>query len=57
MASASFSLANLSSTIKGTAQFWAPELLVETKTQHSKETDIWAFGITGYVRVMSHDII
>lgn len=51
MLSPSCTLANVTSTVKGTAQFHAPELLnYEVDASHSKETDIWAFGMTVYVR-------
>lgn len=50
MLSPSCTLAVLTSIVKGTPQFLAPELLGEAMIGHSKETDIWAFGMTVYVR-------
>ena len=47
MSNSSSTIAQLSSTTKGTAQFWAPELLEEDF--HSAESDVWAFGMTIYV--------
>ena len=47
----SLSLAKLTSTPKGTQTCWAPELVnsTENPTTQSKETDVWAFGMTVYV--------
>lgn len=45
------SLANVTTTTKGTNLFWAPELLdIDQTVQQSKATDVWAFGMTVYVR-------
>lgn len=52
MVSPSCTLANLSSTVKGTTQFWAPELIETDHERHSKETDVWAFGMAVYVGSM-----
>ena len=35
---------------RGTIQYWAPELKLLHGKTHSKETDIWAFGLTVDVR-------
>ena len=39
-------------SLKGTAQYMAYELYVSSDLhpKHSKETDVWAFGMTIYVR-------
>ena len=48
---ASRTMAGVTSTVKGTHSFWAPELLdLDRPGKHSKETDVWAFGMTTYVR-------
>lgn len=46
------SLAKVTETRKGTVIYYAPELvsLSSTDSSHSKESDIWAFGMTIYVR-------
>ncbi|EJC98173.1 kinase-like protein [Fomitiporia mediterranea MF3/22] len=51
MIDASKSLVNLSTGIKGTPQYLAYELLADPSkyTKHSKESDVWAFGITVFV--------
>ena len=50
MATSSLSIAKISTTTKGTNLFWAPELLdIEQEVRQSKETDVWAFGMTVYV--------
>ena len=41
------SLAAPTSMLKGTCHYWAPELLRSGKM--SKESDVWAFGMTIYV--------
>ena len=48
---ASRTVAQLTSTTKGTNQFWAPELIsvADGEVKQSKETDVWAFGMTVYV--------
>lgn len=44
------SLANATTTTKGTICFWAPELLnFDRPVRQSKETDVWAFGMSIYV--------
>lgn len=47
------SIARITPTTKGTCLFWAPELLNldNDNAKHSKETDVWAFGMTVYVSV------
>ena len=58
-ASRSLSLANSSSTLRGTVRFMAPELLNTAESQsvrHTKESDIWAFGMTVLVRFNSNHI-
>ncbi|EJD00914.1 kinase-like protein [Fomitiporia mediterranea MF3/22] len=47
MIDASRSLANLSTGIKGTVRYTAYEVLVHS-TQYSRESDVWAFGMTVY---------
>lgn len=51
---ASRSLAKVTATTKGTVLFWAPELLDidndEIPVPQTKATDVWAFGMTVYVR-------
>ena len=40
-----------SANLKGSARWMAPELFnLEIDTHHTKETDMWAFGMTVYVR-------
>ena len=51
---ASFSVAAPTSTLKGTCNYWAPELLshdpnADMLPSHSTKSDIWAFGMTIYV--------
>ena len=48
---ASRTMAQPTSTTKGTNQFWAPELISIDggSVSQSKETDVWAFGMTVYV--------
>ncbi|KAL5523312.1 hypothetical protein ACEPAF_1579 [Sanghuangporus sanghuang] len=54
MLAASRSLANMSSGIRGTFRYLAYELLAtpasggQTTARHTKETDVWAFGMTVY---------
>jgi serine/threonine protein kinase len=53
---ASRSLAQMSSGLKGTINYLAPELIDESNphAQYSKQTDVWAFSMTVYVRVYGH---
>ena len=47
----SLSVAEMTSTPKGTLPYWAPELIdSNTAASYSKITDIWALGMTIYVR-------
>ena len=46
---ASMSLAAITKSEKGTYHYWAPELT--NSSPHSKETDVWAFGMTVYVSI------
>ena len=51
---ASYSVAAPTSTLKGTCNYWAPELLShnpdgDKPPNHSVKSDIWAFGMTVYV--------
>ena len=48
MISASLSMANLSSSPKGTLRYLACELITG-KTGYTRETDVWAFGMTIFV--------
>lgn len=50
MLAPSCSLANLSSNMKGTTRFWAPQPNGAVAARHSRATDVWAFGMTIYVR-------
>ena len=45
---ASRSLAEVTTTTKGTQQYWAPELIdgVDINAKQSKATDVWSFGMT-----------
>ena len=57
MMTASHTMALLSSNNKGTVHFWAPELLrvpqrEEEKVKQSRESDVWAFGMTVFVSVL-----
>ena len=50
MVAASLSLAKISSHMKGTFRFLAPELVIsEERVKQTEATDIWAFGMTLYV--------
>ena len=49
MIGASYSPACPSSTPKGTYQYLAPELVSPDVAVHSKEADVWAFGMTIHV--------
>ena len=53
MEQATQSLAAPSSAEKGTWNYLAPELLQPGAERMSKETDVWAFGMTIYVRSSS----
>lgn len=54
MIAPSRTLANITSTPKGTLQFWAPELVSSDEVaRHSKATDVWAFGMVVFVCCMS----
>lgn len=59
MADFSLSIAQISPSAKGTQAFWAPELIDdgndEYSTRHSKETDMWAFGMTVFVCASMHN--
>ena len=45
------SLGQVTTTTKGSLAFWSPELLIEEGiVTQSKESDVWAFGMTIYVR-------
>ena len=51
---ASYSAAAPTSTLKGTCNYWAPELLKFIPTGdvppiHTSKSDMWAFGMTVYV--------
>ena len=54
MLEASRSLANMSSGVRGTYRYLAYELVEipdsSKRPCHTKQTDIWAFGMTVYVR-------
>ena len=46
----SLSLGKATTTTKGTSAFWSPELWKEQGVvRQSKESDVWAFGMTVYV--------
>ena len=48
----SLSIANVSSAVRGTLAYWAPELVsITARTTNTKATDVWAFGMTVYVRL------
>ena len=50
----SLSLGQVTTTTKGTSAFWAPELWTgQGSVRQSKESDVWAFGMTVYVRLDS----
>ena len=50
----SLGLAEFSSSKKGTNRFWAPEMVVSSENvSQTKATDIWALGMTIYVRSIS----
>lgn len=49
MLMSSLTLANLTGTSKGTLLFLAPELF--EGEMHSEKSDVWAFGMTVYVRI------
>jgi serine/threonine protein kinase len=53
---ASGSLAQMTSGMKGTVNYLAPELLdvTDLHVKHSKQTDVWAFSMTLYVRIRAH---
>ena len=47
----SLSLGRVTTTTKGTFPYWSPELWQsESVVKQSKESDVWAFGMTIYVR-------
>ena len=49
---ASLTMAQVTTSDKGTNLFWAPELIdINNRKKHSKETDVWAFGMTTYVSI------
>ncbi|KAL5532021.1 hypothetical protein ACEPAF_5585 [Sanghuangporus sanghuang] len=48
MVAASWSLANLSSGIRGTSRYLAYELVAPVPSCHTQKTDVWAFGMTVY---------
>ena len=48
----SLSLGQVTTTTKGTSAYWAPELWKgQNVVRQSKESDVWAFGMTIYVRL------
>ena len=50
IANFNLSLGQLTTT-RGTAAFWSPELWIGgNAVAQSKESDVWAFGMTIYVR-------
>ena len=50
VADISRSLGKVTTTTKGTSAFWSPELWEGQGTvRQSKESDVWAFGMTIYV--------
>ena len=51
---ASYSAAAPTATLKGTCNYWAPELLEiipdgDASSIHTSKSDMWAFGMTVYV--------
>ena len=53
MSNCSSAIVPLSSTTKGTALFWAPELLdIDKEVKQSEATDVWAFGMLVFVRLV-----
>ena len=44
------SIAAPSPSMKGTYNYWAPELLILGGMTTSEQSDVWAFGMTIYVR-------
>ena len=51
VADISRSIGKVTTTTKGSLAFWSPELLVgQDAARQSKESDVWAFGMTVYVR-------
>ena len=51
VADISQSLGKATTTTKGTSAFWSPELWTgQGAVKQSKESDVWAFGMTIYVR-------
>ena len=51
VADISLSLGKATTTTKGTFAFWSPELWKsESIVKQSKKSDVWAFGMTVYVR-------
>ena len=51
VADISRSLGKATTTTKGTSAFWSPELWKgQGVVKQSKESDVWAFGMTIYVR-------
>ena len=51
------SVAAPTSSLKGTCNYWAPELLVSDGTRMSKQSDVWAFGMTIYVSISSAETL
>lgn len=51
MLAASQTLSGSSTTekLKGSIRWMAYEFFADGQTEHTKETDIWAFGMTAYV--------
>ena len=52
MTTYSRSMAKLTKTPKGTVHYWAPEVVVDDAGLSFK-TDVWAFGMTMFVRVIT----
>ncbi|KAL5513805.1 hypothetical protein ACEPAH_4206 [Sanghuangporus vaninii] len=46
MITATRTYAKISTTVKGTERYMAPEFFNSSHSKHSKKTDIWAFGMT-----------
>ena len=53
MAQFSCSIGGATTDLKGTESYWAPELLLNENevVKQSEATDVWAFGMTVFVRV------
>jgi serine/threonine protein kinase len=52
------SLAKITSTVKGTTSYLAPELIDDINpSKHSKNSDVWALGMTIFVSFFAVSLV